>query len=51
MPGIVAKEEVTPQHKVCPLRALAYTIAGIPVKVQEPLCIGERCAWFVPEDE
>jgi len=39
------------QPKICPLRALAYTIASIPAKVQEPLCIGPRCAWFIPVDE
>ncbi|WP_290597483.1 MULTISPECIES: hypothetical protein [unclassified Archaeoglobus] len=44
-------EDIEPQHKICPLRAIAYTIAGVPNKVQEPLCIGQRCAWFIPEDE
>lgn len=44
-------EQGRPEPKICPLRALAYTIAGIPNKVQEPLCIGPRCAWYIPVDE
>ncbi len=40
-----------PERKICPIRALAYTVAKVPNKVQEPYCIGERCAWFIPTDE
>ncbi len=53
--GRIKEYEITisepKQPKICPLRALAYTIAGIPAKVQEPVCIGPRCAWFIPTDE
>jgi len=49
--GFSELEKSEAQNKICPLRALAYTIAGIPAKVQEPLCIGPRCAWFIPVDE
>ncbi|MBO8179859.1 MAG: hypothetical protein H0Z19_05175 [Archaeoglobus sp.] len=41
-------EQKRPEPKICPLRALAYTIAGVPAKVQEPVCIGPRCAWYIP---
>ncbi len=39
------------QPKICPLMAMAYTIAGVPNRVQEPVCIGPRCAWYIPVDE
>jgi|GEM_PF-2360546 hypothetical protein len=35
-----------PEMKICPLRALAYTIAKLPNNIREPTCIGDRCAWY-----
>ncbi len=39
--------EKTVSGRICPLRAIAYTIARIPDRIQEATCIGERCAWYV----
>lgn len=46
--------EEQPERKICPIRALAYTLAPpspSPLATLGPYCIGERCAWAIPVDE
>lgn len=42
-------EQKRPEPKICPVILLANSVAG--VFGREAYCLGQRCAWFIPEDE